>query len=610
MQLVLVVEPDPSHRALWVQELRKAGFEPVVADGEWALACIEVEPLAGALIGARQWDQPSRLLVERCARRHVPAVLVSRDPDQGPEVLGPSAVTTWLQTSTRAPDGEAWDEDGWLPSRGRVEQRSFAQLFGSMVRHAFEGSLLLEDGDRKKVVSFAGGRVLSVGSNLAEESLGRILVRSGRISEGELNEALSQLQRSEGPLGTVLLQRGVLDGDVLSEALLEQTRLRFFELFSWTRGWFRVRPGGGEGEAWQTDPVALLVEGLRSHMSPSRVEALLAGSPRYAVSPDVARPLRRRIEVGPWLERVDGSEPLDLLFDRAPRSEVLPVLGTLQVLGQLEAVPARLPGLSGNVRASFSTRLDGELKRIERDRARGRRGDRALPPLPADRQSDLQQALEALQIELEGQNAYEVLETEPGASAEEVRQAFARVRRRLDPETWLDGHSAPELLREAERSHLQAVRALQILTEPKTRAAYDQWIEDPESQQLQVWEEVRIKERLRRGDASQPIPASGDPELRAEAWYRSGLQDPDGRSAALEALEALRQDEPHSLWVALRFAQLLEAAAAPEAWEAYQRVLQIDPLSPEAEEGTLRVANPEKPGLVKRLSRALRPGRA
>lgn len=606
MPAVLVVEPEPSHRAGWVQAVRAAGFEPVVAEGEWALACIDVEPLAGALIAARQWDQPSHLLVERCKGRHIPAALVSRDPELEPGVLGPSAVDEWLEASTREPEPEIWEEEGTLPARGRIEQRSFAQLFGTLIRHAFEGVLLLEDGDRKKVVAFGGGRVASVSSNLSEESLGRVLVRSGRISEAELNAALTELRRSEGPLGTVLLRREVIDESSLQDALEEQRRLRFFELFSWTRGWFRIRPSPVEGEAWATEPVVLLIEGLRGHMAPTRIQTLLDGSPRHVVPSDVAHQLRRKIEVGPWLERVDGSEPLDVLFDRAPRSEVLSVLGALQVLGRLKSAPARLPGLSENVRAAFATRLDGELRRIEHDRARGRRGNRALPPLPAERYPELRQELEGLQAELEAQTAYEVLGADPAADSETIRQAFARARRKLDPETWLSGHSAPELLREAERNHLHAVRALQILTEPRTRAAYDQWIEEPEDHRLPVWEEVRLKEQLRRGDARVPIPASGDPELRAEAWYRSGLQDPGARDQALDALRTLRDEEPSSLWVSLRFAQLLEAAGDEESAAAYQAVLAIDPLSTEAMEGAARTTRDDRPGLVERLSRALR----
>ncbi len=609
MPAVLVVEPDPSHRAGWVQTVRAMGFEPVVAEGEWASACIDVEPLAGALVAARQWDQPSGLLLERCARRHIPAARVSRDPDPDPGVLRPEEVATWLAASTREPEPEVWEEEGSMPARGRLEQRSFAQLFGALVHHAFEGVLLLEDGDRKKIVGFRGGRVASVGSNLAEESLGRVLVRGGRMSEAELNASLSELRRSEGPLGTILLRRAVLDEPSLQEALEEQRRLRFFELFSWTRGWFRIRPGPIEGEAWAVEPVLLLVEGLRGHMAPSRIQTLLAGSPRHVVPPDRAQQLRRKLDIGPWLEQVDGSEPLEVLFDRAPRAEVLSVLGALQVLGQLTSAPARLPGLSDDVRAAFATRLDGELRRIEQDRARGRRGDRALPPLPAERYPGLRQELEALQTELEGQTAYEVLGADPNASGEEIRQAFARARRKLDPERWLSGHSAPDLLREAERNHLHAVRALQILTEPRTRAAYDRWIEDPEQDRLPVWEEVRLKEQLRRGDASVPIPASGDPELRAEAWYRSGLQDPEARPSALEALRSLREDEPSSLWVALRFAQLLEATEDEEAAAAYQEVLAIDPLSSEAHEGVARTTQAERPGFVQRISRVFRPGR-
>ena len=123
--------------------------------------------------------------------------------------------------------------------------------------------------DNEGVVNFESGRVISATIRTNPHPLGAMLVRAGKISEGDLARArASQASRTDGKrLGEVLVEAGCLTWRELERQVRLQIETVVFELMSWQEGFFSFVEGGIADAS--TEAVAristesLLMEGAR-----------------------------------------------------------------------------------------------------------------------------------------------------------------------------------------------------------------------------------------------------------------------------------------------------------------------------------------------------------
>jgi hypothetical protein len=123
--------------------------------------------------------------------------------------------------------------------------------------------------DNEGVVSFESGRVVSATIRTNPHPLGGMLVRAGKISEGDLARArAAQASRTDGKrLGELLVEAGCLTWRELERQVRLQIETVVFELMSWQEGFFSFVEGGVADSS--TEAVAristesLLMEGAR-----------------------------------------------------------------------------------------------------------------------------------------------------------------------------------------------------------------------------------------------------------------------------------------------------------------------------------------------------------
>jgi len=100
------------------------------------------------------------------------------------------------------------------------------------------GILTLENEDDKVTVKFQDGQV--VGADTASEGvesrLGSVLVRTGRITEAQLAEALQTQRKTLQRLGHILVQNEMITSDELVEGLNVQSTQILYRLFRWSEG--------------------------------------------------------------------------------------------------------------------------------------------------------------------------------------------------------------------------------------------------------------------------------------------------------------------------------------------------------------------------------------
>jgi hypothetical protein len=121
---------------------------------------------------------------------------------------------------------------------GTLRDFSLADIFQLIGIQRKTGVLTLRNTDDVVTVSFQDGSVVSADSQKKklEDLLGSVLVKSGRISEQQLQEALRNQKRTLQRLGHILIQSRLITHEQLSRALALQVTQVVYRLFRWKDG--------------------------------------------------------------------------------------------------------------------------------------------------------------------------------------------------------------------------------------------------------------------------------------------------------------------------------------------------------------------------------------
>jgi hypothetical protein len=99
-------------------------------------------------------------------------------------------------------------------------------------------------GHRPAVIRFERGAVVGAELNRAHERLGHLLLRSGKVTEAQLEEAHRAQRRGRGKgLGALLVEQGAVTEAEVARHLRFQIQEIVFELIQWKDGYFRFEEG-------------------------------------------------------------------------------------------------------------------------------------------------------------------------------------------------------------------------------------------------------------------------------------------------------------------------------------------------------------------------------
>jgi hypothetical protein len=163
--------------------------------------------------------------------------------------------------------------------------------------------------DNEGMVEFRNGRVITAMIRSNPHSLGQILLRSGKITDAELERA-TQIRSAKGErrrLGEILVEMGALTTRELERQIRRQIEAVVFELMSWQEGFFTFVESPDVGA--NVDPRAGLA-----------TEALLMEAARRI---DEWTLISQRV---PSLDMVPGLAdiPADVPADQVPMLDLLP----------------------------------------------------------------------------------------------------------------------------------------------------------------------------------------------------------------------------------------------------------------------------------------------
>jgi tetratricopeptide (TPR) repeat protein len=347
-----------------------------------------------------------------------------------------------------------------------------------LARDGETGVLEVDSDELHARIFLRGGAAVSAEGGSLRETLGRMLLRHGALSEADYTRVIERMTErvmanEHQRMGEVLVELGLLTGEEVHAALRDQVFEKVTACFQWSNPqWsFSELDELPEGlEPFSLPPLeSMVLRGLQEHARPEAVAAFLA--PHDSARPRLTRNAaaeqeRLRLDAAQLrlLERMDGSRTMAALGRDLPESKAL--LATLLLTEALDldtavAAPKRVAGKS---RPQKPPRVTFTREVVGRRKGAAGSQDAKAAPEPAD---DSQARLEAEQCFRKGR---ELLDADkPLEAVKLLRRAVE-----LEPgepeyalaESWASYLEAKHSVRVARAKTLTAARRL-LEADPK-----------------------------------------------------------------------------------------------------------------------------------------------
>ena len=148
-----------------------------------------------------------------------------------------------------------------LSSTGTLKENDLVQILESLLANKSTGTLNLQNQAQVKSIYLKDGVIIFASSNLQEDRLGEMLLKSKIISQEQLKISIDLIKRTGKRQGTAMVEEGFLNPKELFEGLKFQVKEIFASIFLWDE----VQWSFLEGEiSRQVIPLKLDIEELIS----------------------------------------------------------------------------------------------------------------------------------------------------------------------------------------------------------------------------------------------------------------------------------------------------------------------------------------------------------
>jgi hypothetical protein len=341
---------------------------------------------------------------------------------------------------------------------GKIADNDVAAQFGRLYLQRLTGRLVLRRADVERIIYFDRGAPILGMSSDPQDRMGEMLVRQGRLTQAQLNQASEGAPRAERRLGLVLVELGFIKPGELPVVVRKHFEEIIHSAFAWAEGEWSLGPGQPDQEIVLLDehPAAIILEGIRRKYGAARLARCLGGGkqvfrPTGAAGADIPARMAMTPEERAVFDLFDGVRTLDEVRAKSgARDEVVSgIAWALSVLGQLDRVDARKKEIT-QVTAPTN----------------GAAGHGARPA-----SAERLRVLARYALVEEG-DYFQVLDLPRGATLEQVRHAHATLMRELAP-TSLPPSLVSELGAELRAIRVVLDEALRVLGEPEMRRRYE-----------------------------------------------------------------------------------------------------------------------------------------
>ncbi len=120
--------------------------------------------------------------------------------------------------------------------RGDLRHTALPEMLAVIHQIRVSGVVEAARGEFSKKIFLESGYVVHASSSDRADSLGGYLRRSGRLSDGQFQTAMSKRDEGKRRLGEVLIEQGMLSPAQVFEAIREHIETILWSLFSWEEG--------------------------------------------------------------------------------------------------------------------------------------------------------------------------------------------------------------------------------------------------------------------------------------------------------------------------------------------------------------------------------------
>jgi uncharacterized protein DUF4388 len=234
-----------------------------------------------------------------------------------------------------------------LKLEGSLAARDLAEIVLGLYEKRWTGILILSNGGIGKNVTLQDGRMVFASSSSADERLGELLLRWGRISLRQYTDAGAALAPGKR-LGTVLIEQGALAPKDLVKAVVDQVQEIIYAAFQWTEGQYRLHEAATSAESitLNISTPEIILEGIRRIEAWSRIQRAVGGpGARYERAPnyeDGLRAMTLSFEKLSLLTTLNGTRTVEALCQESslPDFEVCRTLWAFRVIGVVRRVDA------------------------------------------------------------------------------------------------------------------------------------------------------------------------------------------------------------------------------------------------------------------------------
>jgi hypothetical protein len=175
-----------------------------------------------------------------------------------------------------------------MKTQGSLAERDFPDLLHALHEKRWSGLLTLTHVGVGRSVSVQEGRLVFAASTSADDRLGELLLRQGRITLRQYVDAGRALVPGKR-LGAVLVEQDVLAPKDLVRTVVEQTQEIIYGAFQWTEGQYLLQEGASSAEAitLKISTPDIILEGIRRIEAWTRISRGCGGlDARYERAPD------------------------------------------------------------------------------------------------------------------------------------------------------------------------------------------------------------------------------------------------------------------------------------------------------------------------------------
>jgi outer membrane protein assembly factor BamB/tetratricopeptide (TPR) repeat protein len=138
--------------------------------------------------------------------------------------------------------------------KGDLSTIGLGEVFQMISMSQKEGTLIVQDTESRKCVFFgvSGVQLLSSGRRKGMK-VGDMLLRAGKVTEDQLNDALENARIQKKKIGEVLVEGGIVSEDEIKNIVREQIEEEIYDLFLWKKADFEFVEGPAADELKDKD---------------------------------------------------------------------------------------------------------------------------------------------------------------------------------------------------------------------------------------------------------------------------------------------------------------------------------------------------------------------